>query len=82
MEPVSTTSFQSNFENEQQKKENGSVSFPSNGNVGSEGTSWAFNEPSLETGNEKEVMSLTIRIVIDLECGILFFPAKIGGFNK
>ncbi|KAL1188131.1 hypothetical protein V5N11_003164 [Cardamine amara subsp. amara] len=49
-----TTSFQSNFEKEPQKKENGLISFPINGDVNSEETSWAFNQPSLETGNEKE----------------------------
>ncbi|CAA7027604.1 unnamed protein product [Microthlaspi erraticum] len=35
-------------EKEPRKKENGNV------NVSSQATSWAFNEPSLETGNEKE----------------------------
>ncbi|CAN8241412.1 unnamed protein product [Cochlearia groenlandica] len=57
-QPVSkiekTNSFQSNFEKEPQKRENGSISFPSNGNVGSEGASWAFNETYLETGDEKK----------------------------
>ncbi|KAG7588575.1 hypothetical protein ISN44_As07g009030 [Arabidopsis suecica] len=57
-EPISkietTNSFQSNVEKETQKVENGSISFPSNGDVNSGGTSWAFKQPSLETGNEKE----------------------------
>lgn len=63
-----TTSFQSSIEKEPQKMENGLISFPSNANVNSGGTSWAFKQPSLETGNEKEVMSLLICIVIDSEC--------------
>ncbi|KAG7657527.1 unnamed protein product [Arabidopsis thaliana] len=57
-EPVSkletTNSFQSSVEKETKKMENGSISFPSNGDVNSGGTSWAFKQPSLEIGNEKE----------------------------
>ncbi|VVA98740.1 unnamed protein product [Arabis nemorensis] len=54
-----TNSFQPNFEKEPQKRENGSISFPSNANTNSEGTSLAFKQPSLETEKEKEVMYLT-----------------------
>jgi hypothetical protein len=72
-EPVSkletTNSFQSSVEKETKKMENGSISFPSNGDVNSGGTSWAFKQPSLEIGNEKEVISVLIRTGIDSESG-------------
>ncbi|XP_023643098.1 dentin sialophosphoprotein isoform X2 [Capsella rubella] len=63
-EPVSkietSTSFQSNVEKEPQKTENGSISFPNNGDEDFGGTSWAFQQPSLETGKEKEEKEVQI----------------------
>ncbi|CAN6866229.1 unnamed protein product [Brassica oleracea] len=49
-----TTSYHSNNGKDLHKEANGSISSPSNTNVNPEGSSWAFNQPSLDNGNEKE----------------------------
>ncbi|KAF8053065.1 hypothetical protein N665_1468s0004 [Sinapis alba] len=51
---TTTSCHHSNPDKDLHKEENGSISFPSNTNVNPGGSSWAFNEPSLEIGNEKE----------------------------
>lgn len=56
-----TTSYHSNPDKDLHKEENGSVSFPSNTNVTPGGSSWAFSQPSLDTGNEKEVLYHTVQ---------------------
>ncbi|CAH8360801.1 unnamed protein product [Eruca vesicaria subsp. sativa] len=53
-EVEATTSYRSNPEKDMHKEENGSISFPSDTNVNPGGSSWAFNQSSLEKGNEKE----------------------------
>ncbi|KAG2302454.1 hypothetical protein Bca52824_031105 [Brassica carinata] len=53
-----TTSYDSNPDKDLHKEENGSISFPisfpSSTNVNPGGSSWAFSQPSLDTGIEKE----------------------------
>ncbi|KAH0909924.1 hypothetical protein HID58_033245 [Brassica napus] len=53
-EMETTTSYHSNNGKDLHKEANGSISSPSNANVNPEGSSWAFNQASLDTGNEKE----------------------------
>lgn len=74
-ENETTTSYDSNFEKVLHKEENGSISFPSSTNVSAGGSSWAFNQPSLDTGKEKEVLYLTIHS----QC---FRMSIIYGFHK
>lgn len=66
-EMETTTSYHSNNGKDLHKEANGSISSPSNANVNPEGSSWAFNQASLDTGNEKEVLYLYSRVNVS-EC--------------
>lgn len=79
-----TTSYHSNNGKDLHKEANGSVSSPSNTNVNPEGSSWAFNQPSLDNGNEKEVLYLTIhsqRFRLSIIYGFYFANTFSAGFE-